>query len=236
LAEVLGCDRSTVSRYESAYVPLPEKQAKVIDRVWMTEGLFARLVRFARAGHDPDWWRNYVEYETKATQLKSYAALVVPGLLQIPEYIRALLIGGQVVEDVEAGVQARLSRQALLTRPRPVQLWATIKQSALEDPIGGPEVMRAQLAHLIEASQRPNIFLRIIEREVGAHIGVDGSFSIMTTATSTAAYMEAVGGGRLSLDPSEIARFTVRFDQIGADALTREATRGLLTQLMETMT
>lgn len=235
LGALLDCDRSTVSRYESGMCKLPEKHAKLLDREWQTDGLLAHLVRFARAGHDPDWWRSFTEYEAKATQIKDYAALVVPGLLQTPDYARALLVAGQVVDDVEATVATRIARQEVLNRPNPVQLWALVKQSVLDEPIGGAQVMREQLAHLIEMSRRPRVYLRVVPRSVGAHVGLDGSFSIMLGPAGNVAYMEAVGGGRLSLDPSELARFTVRFDQIGADALSRDASRDLIADIMETM-
>jgi transcriptional regulator with XRE-family HTH domain len=233
LGVLLDLDRSSVSRLESGSMKLQEKHAKILDREWDTEKLFTHLVRFARAGHDPNWWRSYTTYEAAATHLKTYAALVIPGLLQTPDYARALLVAGQVVEDVEASVAARMARQEILNRPKPVQLWALVKQSVLEDPVGGPEVMRAQLAHLLEMSRCPNIFLRVVPRSVGAHVGLDGSFSLMIGPNASVAYMEAVGGGRLSLDPAEVARFTVRFDQIGADALSRDATRTLIEQLLE---
>lgn len=206
-----------------------------LDEAWKTGGLFGVIRFYATLGHDPNWFKTFTTYEARATSIRVYEALVIPGLLQTPAYARALLVAGQVVEDVERALDIRMARQRALTKPKPVRLWALVKESVLEDPVGDLEIMREQLGHLMEMSRRPNIVVRVVPRSVGAHIGLDGSFSIMTTPTGNAAYMEAVGGGRLSVDAAEIDRFQVRFDQIGADALSRDSTRSLIAHKMETM-
>ena len=96
--------------------------------------------------------------------------------------------------------------------------------------------MRAQLAHLLEVSERPSIVLRVVPRSIGAHMGLDGSFQITTVTEGDIAYMEAVGGGRLSHDKTESHRYRIRYDRMGADSLSRDSTRSLLQHLMETMT
>src|SRR4051794_41050478 len=71
LGFLLDLDRSSVSRLESGSMKLQEKHAKILDREWDTEKLFTHLVRFARAGHDPNWWCSYTTYEAAATHLKT---------------------------------------------------------------------------------------------------------------------------------------------------------------------
>ncbi|MBC6459722.1 DUF5753 domain-containing protein [Actinomadura sp. HBU206391] len=237
LGEILDISRGAVSNLEAARpgFRLSERQAKILDAEWGLNGHFERLLRYAKSGHDPDWFKTFTQYEARAIYIKVYEALVIPGLLQTPAYARALLMAGGV-EDLEASVDRRMSRQEVLTRPRPAELWALVKQTMLEEPVGGPDVMRAQLEHLIEMSRRPNVFLRVVPKSVGAHLGLDGSFSVMTVASGNAAYMEAVGGGRLSTDSAEIHRFTVRFERIGVDALSRDSSRSLMAELMETIT
>lgn len=128
-----------------------------------------------------------------------------------------------------------MARQKILTKSRPAQLWALINQAALDQPLGGPEVMCGQLARLLEASEMSNVVLRVVPRSVGGHVGLEGSFQIITFAGGVAAYMEAVGGGRLTLDSAEIERYTTRFDRIGADALSRSSSRDLIKEIMEAM-
>lgn len=235
VGEVMGCTRQTVSNLEACRpgFRLNDKQAAAIDKLWDINGHFGRLLRYARAGHDPDWFKAFTEYEARAISIKIYEALVIPGLLQTPEYARTLLEAGNVVDDVEAALEARLDRQQVLTRPRPPQLWVLLNESVLDQPVGGAGVMRAQLTRLLEASRLRHVVLRVIPRSVGAHIGLDGSFMILTGPREKATYMEACGAGRLSLDGGQIDRYGARFDRIGADALSRDATRDLITRVME---
>ncbi|MFC5182174.1 helix-turn-helix domain-containing protein [Actinomadura harenae] len=235
VARILGVVNTTVSNLEAGRTKLRAEHAEILDTRWRTRGHFQRLVRLANSMHDPNWFAKYTRYEINARHIRTYQALVVPGLLQTPEYAYALLAGAGIVEDPEASMRSRMARQEILDGPDAPQFWVLIKQSALEDPIGGAEVMRSQLAHLLEVSERRNVVLRVVPRSTGAHVGVDGSFSILTGPRSECAYMEAVGGGRLVLDPEKIENFRMRFDKIGADALSRDATRRLIRELMEAM-
>ncbi|TDC40748.1 XRE family transcriptional regulator [Actinomadura sp. KC345] len=167
--------------------------------------------------------------------ISPYSALVVPGLLQTPDYARALLVGARVVDNVEEVLERRLARQQVLSGHQPAELWTLIKESALLDPIGGPEVMRAQLAHLLEMSERPNVVVRVVPREIGAHPGIDGSFTLLVTPAGDVARSDAVGGGRVVTDPAKVRGYRVRYDRIGADSLSRGSSRSLIAQVMEAM-
>jgi transcriptional regulator with XRE-family HTH domain len=235
LGAIIGCDRSTVSRYESGIPKLGERQAKILDREWALEGLFTRLVRFAKAGHDADWFQQNVAYEARATVIKIFDLAVVPGLLQTPEYARALFTAGRV-EDIEAAVETRMARQAILTKPNPPVVWILLDETVLvRTSIGGPEVVRAQLAHLLEVGELPHVTIRIVPLSVGAHVGIAGSFRILTVREGDVAFMEARGGGRLVLDATEVRRFGIEYDQIGAEALSRDSSRGLLASMLESI-
>jgi DNA-binding XRE family transcriptional regulator len=238
LGRVLGCNRQSVSNMEAARPGwrLDDDQAKKLDELWDLNGHFGRLLRYARARHDADWFAQHVAYEKRATVMRIYEALIVPGLLQTEAYARALLTAGQVVKDVDVAVEARMKRQEILAGKDPPLLWALLNQNILDQPVGSPEVMKAQLARLVEASRLPNIVIRVVPRSLGAHVGLDGSFTITTVEEGDVAYMEAVGGGRLSLDRAEIRRYGVRYDRIGADALSRDSSRSLMEQVMESMT
>src|SRR5260221_8445461 len=72
-----------------------------------------------------------------------------------------------------------MARQAVLTRAMPVHLWVVLDEAALRRPVGGPDVMRGQLEHLIEVSARPNVSLKIIPLEMGGHAAAGGPFSIL---------------------------------------------------------
>ncbi|MFI0405411.1 helix-turn-helix transcriptional regulator [Actinomadura sp. 3N508] len=235
VARICGIDKTAVSNWESGGAKLPQKHAETLDRVWKTRGHFVRLRTLAESDHDPNWFAQFTRYERRAIVISPYAALVVHGLLQTPDYARALLVGARVVTDVEGALTERLARQEVLTREQPAELWVLVKESVLWDPIGGPSVMRAQLAHLLEMSERPNIVVRVVPRAAGAHPGIDGSFTLLQTASGEVAWSEAVGGGRLVTDPAKVREYRRRYDLLGADALSRDSTRSLIAEIMEAM-
>ncbi|GAA2433631.1 hypothetical protein GCM10010191_54800 [Actinomadura vinacea] len=171
-----------------------------------------------------------------ARRVEVYQALVVPGLLQTSDYGRALFEAVEDVVDVDQGVAMRLERQKILDSEEPPQLRVLLKQSVLEDPVGGPVVMKAQLAHLLKVSTRPNVHVRVLPRSKGVHVGLDGSFMLIQGRRGECGYIEAVDGGRLITDPTKLSSLRVRLDRIGDDALPREASRELILRLMERMT
>ena|SRR5437868_3903690 len=233
VGKILCVQKAQVSNWESGRENLPVRHAETLDATWRTGGHFARLRLLAERQHDPGWWETYTPLEAAAIRMGYWALSIIPGLLQTEDYARALLEGGQIVEDVEEAVAARMKRQEILARAKPLELRVLINEGALDQLVGGPEVMRAQLAHLITLSNRRNIILRIVPRGVGAHIGLDGSFTLLTGGNGSAAYMEANTGGRLVYDPTRVEDFIRRFDLIGAEALSASASQRLLARIME---
>ncbi|MBG6093936.1 DUF5753 domain-containing protein [Actinomadura viridis] len=190
------------------------------------------MVKFAKAGHEVEWFKTHSEHEAKASHLRIWELGWVPGLFQIEAYARAMFEASGV-EDVEDGVAARLSRQTCLDRkPRP-RVWVILDQGVLDQPVGGPEIMRAQLARLVELARQPNITVRVVPRDVGAHVGRDGSFKIMTVDGADVVYTVAQGGGRLVQDATEISSYRDWFDRIGDVALPKDASLRLLVETME---
>lgn len=235
LGEILGVTKTQVSNWESARENIPMKHAETLDQVWKTNGHFVRLRVLAESDHDPNWFDQFTRYEHRAILISPYAALSVPALLQTPDYARALITSGQMVDDIDAGVEERMARQDALDRPDPPALWVLIKESVLWDPIGSVEIMRGQLAHLIDMSHRRDLVVRVVPRNIGAHPGVDGAFTLLQTGGREVAWSEAVGGGRLVTDPAKVREYRRRFDLIGADALSRDSTRSLIAEIMEAM-
>ncbi|GAA4240056.1 helix-turn-helix transcriptional regulator [Actinomadura meridiana] len=236
LGEILSCSKSTVSRLETGALKLDETQAAALDRAWNTGGLFSFLVWYAALGHDPNWFKQYVDLERRSSVIKDWQVDLVPGLLQTPDYARAGLATGNV-SDVEAKLEERIARQAILDQEAPPTLWFLLSQTLLELPCGGVKVMKAQLAHILEASDRPNVGVRIVPKSVGHHPGLDGAFMLMTLAEPhrEVAYVEAPGGGRLVASSAEVAGYALRYDRIGHHALPEGLSRDLIKQIMEGM-
>jgi Domain of unknown function (DUF5753) len=107
---------------------------------------------------------------------------LVPGLLQIEGYMRAVIAGARLddsAEDVERRVALRMGRQVLLARADGFRLWAVVDEAALRRPVGGPKVLRAQLEGLIEATALPTVTLQILPFSASAHAAMVGAFSIL---------------------------------------------------------
>jgi hypothetical protein len=214
---------------------LDVEQARKLDRLWSTGGHFERLVTHAGRRHDSDWFRQFTRHEQRARAIRIYEALVIPGLLQTEEYARALLIAGGS-DDVEGRLATRMDRKKVFDRDPAPRLWVLVDETLLSRPIGGHAVMRAQLAHLLEVSALPNVSLRVVPADAGEHIGLDGPFKVIETATDTIAYLEAQGGGRLVRAEKEVARMTVNYESLGAQALPESLSRRLVGTVMEGFT
>ena len=226
--------RSTVSNFEAGRRRIDEGRARVLDQLWDTGGHFRRLIMYAEAGHDPDWFRQHVQYEVKASEMSIFEPLAVPGLLQTEQYARATLSTG-LVSDIETTLQERMIRQEILRRQSPPRLWVLITECALQMPVGGHEVMRGQLERLLEAADEPNIVLRVVPMGAGAQPGMDGCFKLMNVEGSEVGYVEAPEGGRLVRGGRDVERFALRYKIIGAAALPVGASKSLLAASMEAM-
>jgi transcriptional regulator with XRE-family HTH domain len=156
----------------------------------------------------PSWFEAYVGLEEAATQIRSYEIQFVPGLLQTEDYSRAVTLLGHAdapAEEIDRRVRLRTARQQLLTGPRAPHLLAVVDEAVLRRPVGGVDVMRAQLKHLIEAAAQPNVTIQIIPFQAGGHAATAGAFSILRFAEPDlpdVVYVEQLTGA-LYLDKRE---------------------------------
>lgn len=199
----------------------------------------------ARQARERGWWEEFrdelggslVEFETEASQIRTFEALLVPGLLQTADYARAVFIGGQVLDPVtvERRVQARMARQQILERDYPPTLWVVIDEAALVKHVGGPATMREQLRHLATMAARPNIGIQVLPNAVGAHAAMTGPFAILSYPNADDAdlvYVETGADGDLYLEgPQEVERYTLRYDHVRASALSADISAAYLVDL-----
>ncbi|WP_051866386.1 helix-turn-helix domain-containing protein [Streptosporangium roseum] len=130
----------------------------------------------------PSWFEVYVGLEEAASIVRTYEVQFVPGLLQSPEYARAVIMlvhSAASAEEVDRRVALRMTRQERLTRPDATTLWAVMDEAVLRRPIGGPQVLRAQIDHLLKVTEMPNVRLQIMPFHRGGHAAAGGSFSIL---------------------------------------------------------
>ncbi|MGH3903962.1 MAG: helix-turn-helix domain-containing protein [Pseudonocardiaceae bacterium] len=133
----------------------------------------------------PNWFETYLGLEQAASVIRTYEPQLVPGLLQTEDYARAVIrlrhLHGSA-EDVERRVALRMTRQQFLTQPGAPELWVALDESALKRPLGSRDVLRAQLQHLIEMAELPNITLQVVPFDVGGHAAAGGPFTILRFA------------------------------------------------------
>jgi transcriptional regulator with XRE-family HTH domain len=209
---------------------------------------FRQLLEQCRRQH---WWEGlppgvipplfdfYLGLEEGAVAIECYDALTVTGLLQCRAYAEVLLRGHGATlaeEEVARRVELRLGRQAVLDRPEdPLRLWVILDESVLHRMIGGPEVMAAQLDHLLKATERPQIQLQILPAVLpathGVHPALHGSFTRMTFPTPGdpgLVYLESRLGGSYHEQPWEIDEYTEVMNHLRVLALTPEQSTDLI--------
>ncbi|MFE9626198.1 helix-turn-helix domain-containing protein [Streptomyces sp. NPDC006527] len=136
----------------------------------------------------PPAYRDFISLESQATAMRTLETTVVPGLLQTPEYARAVTraaVEGVDEEQLDTLVEVRLARQDVLRVRPPLELNAVLDEAVLRREVGGPEVMARQLERLMEAARLPQVTLRVLPFTAGAHIGVTGSFVIFSFSSTS---------------------------------------------------
>jgi hypothetical protein len=185
----------------------------------------------------PKAFRTLVNAERVAASIRNISLSVVPGLLQTEAYARSLFDAGHRFNEPEAkpGLQlsSRMSRQDRLDGQDPLDLHVLLDQTAIEREIGGAAVMRAQLEHLLVASDRTNITLQVIPFGVGAYGPMQGPCTIVSYPDPVdlpGVYLEYPAGGAWVDNEADVKRFTTMFDDVAATALTAADTSRLIQQ------
>jgi transcriptional regulator with XRE-family HTH domain len=178
----------------------------------------------------PDWFKVAVGLEESASLIRTYQPQVVPGLLQTEAYARAITAASfpsEKEEDTERRVALRLARQDLLRRPAPPEYWVILEETVLRRPIGGPEVMRDQIEHLIETAARPNITIQVLPFAAGWHPALYGMFNIFRfpdDAIPDVVYVEGLTGAYYLNKPEETSTYTEALDRMAVQAATPDQT------------
>jgi transcriptional regulator with XRE-family HTH domain len=170
----------------------------------------------------PAWFEEYISLEEAATQIRGYEVQFVPGLLQTEEYARAVtLLVYSNPREIGRRVSLRMARQARLSGAEPVGLSMVLDEAALRRPIGGPSVMRDQLAHLIEMSQRPNVTIQVLPFKVGGHAAAGGPFSVLHFADSDLSdivYLEQLSTAQYLEKPDMVGMYLAVMERLRLEA------------------
>jgi hypothetical protein len=208
----------------------------------------ALLLTMVRDGNRKEWWEgrrtlhpkfgSYLGLESVATTLQTYHTHLVHGLLQTPDYARAMLRAARpelLEHEIDQLVQFRLRRQEVLTRadPPPLTLWSVMDEAVLRRQVGGRETMHAQLQRLITASELPNVTLLVMPHELGAHPGLDGPMSILQfeTGTRPVVYVEGQAGNLYMEKDDDLRRCQQTMNHILAAAPGPDQSLALIRQI-----
>ncbi|MDQ3150436.1 MAG: helix-turn-helix domain-containing protein [Actinomycetota bacterium] len=194
---------------------------------------WTETIELVRAARQKGWWhaygirdQGYVGLEADATVVHDYQLAYVPGLLQIEDYMRALFRSSRrrpTEAEVDRDVAVRLRRQRRLTEEPALDLVAIVDESALHRPVGSVEVMRAQLRHLVAATELPSVILQVLPTSLGVHAGMDGSFTVLGFGEPDEpeiAYVEHTASA-LHLDKeAEVTACSLVFNRLRSEALS----------------
>ncbi|MGH3766195.1 MAG: helix-turn-helix domain-containing protein [Pseudonocardiaceae bacterium] len=245
--DYLQRDPSMVSRFETAEYPIRRGDVlALLDLYHVSEertrdGLLQLSDDVWRKG----WWDSYVNtvdrqyidmpwLEARAERLRTYEAMLVPGLLQTREYaevlIRNVAPADTPEEQVGRMIQLRMTRQQVLDGETPVSFTAVVDESVLRRVIGNLEVMRGQLAKLLDMTERPNVEIRVLPLRRGAHAGLDGAFWLFEMADPypDVAYVDNLAGAVYVEEDAAVDRFRQAYHQLSAMALGGKESAALI--------
>jgi hypothetical protein len=177
----------------------------------------------------PDWFEIYLSLEPAATLIRSYETEHVSDLLQTERYAESVIRAaddGASAREVRRRVELRMSRQQILSRPNPTTLWMILDQAVLSRPVGGSQVMRDQIDHLIEVSQQSNITVQVMPSKDGRAIGGD-PITVLRFAEQElpdVTYLEQPAAGLYPPEPRDRVHFGQVLDRLAIEAETPAAT------------
>ncbi|MFE1476752.1 Scr1 family TA system antitoxin-like transcriptional regulator [Streptomyces cyaneofuscatus] len=235
LTHVVGSRIAQIERATGAKPTL--ELTRALDRELVADDLLIDLWPYVYREAYPDWSQAFIAYSARAAVIRQYSSHAVPGLLQTPEYARALLSMGHSLRDaehLEERVAARLERQNRLTGPDRPHLWIILDEAVLRRPVGGSAVMRGQLEKLLRMAEEPNITVQVLPFDQGAHGALAGSLSVLVMPDGTEiAYTEGAHNGQLTEEPEEVEQFVLTYDHLRAMALPPLMSLELIRSVLE---
>jgi hypothetical protein len=208
------------------------------------------LLALARQASTPGWWQQYndvlprwlelyVGLEKAASIIRTYEVQFVHGLLQTEDYARAVILianASASAEEIDRRVSVRMKRQQLLTQPDAPELWTVLDEAVLRRPPGGPEVMRAQLEHLLQITDLPNVTVQIVPFDVGPHAAAGGPFTILRFPEPDLpdlVYLEQLNSANYLDHPDDVIDYVTVMDQLCVQALSMAASKKMLRALIK---
>jgi uncharacterized protein DUF5753 len=208
-----------------------------------------QLLMLARQANAPGWWQQYsdvlpkwfelyIGLEKAASVIRTYEVQFVHGLMQTEDYARAVILIANAHapdEEIDRRVSVRMRRQRLLTQPDAPELWAVLDEAALRRAPDGPKVMRAQLEHLLQITDLPNVTLQIVPFNVGPHAAAGGPFTVLRFPEPDLpdlVYLEQLNSALYLDQPDDVTGYVTIMDQLCVQAETGAASKDMLRAIL----
>ena len=229
VAEALECSPSKVSRIETGQVSATPRDVRdMLGLYRVDDARLEAMVQVAREARQRGWWQKFVDVpdgvpayvglEAAATSIDVYMSLIVPALLQTPDYARAVIAAVRPdlpASEIDRRVELRLRRQELLDQERPPVMRVLLDDTLLRRPVGGPAVMAAQRRRLLADADRPAVTIQVLEVAAGAHAGMDGPFTIFgfpAPAERDVVALDSAADALYLEGPEDVARYRRVFE------------------------
>ena len=251
-AEAIRATHSKISRLERGRSGAKQRDvADLLSLYGLTdEAQREELLALARQANTPGWWQPYNDIlpswfelylglEKAASIIRLYEVQFVHGLLQTEDYARAVILIANAhapAEEIEHRVSVRMKRQLLLTQPDAPQVWAVLDEAALRRWPAGPEVMRAQLKHLLQVTELPNVTLQIAPFDVGPHAAAGGPFTILRFPEPDLpdmVYLEQLNSAVYLDHPDDVIDYVTVMDQLAVRARTGPDSKDMISALLK---
>ncbi|MBP0935622.1 helix-turn-helix transcriptional regulator [Streptomyces sp. KCTC 0041BP] len=237
LGKEVGLQEESIASIEQGRRSLMPDVAELMDRVLGLPGLLTVAAhKMPQMDVIPPWAEPLMKPEKKAQALSSYENQVIPGLLQTEAYAEAVFrsrIPIYTEGEIADQIAARIERQAVLHRENPMLASFVIWEPVLRCPLGGPEVLREQLRHLLACSRLPGVMIQVLLASDVTHPALDGPFVLLETQNHEhIAYVESQRGSLVVSDLDEVSIMAMRYAMLRTQALNPDDTRDLLTRLL----
>jgi hypothetical protein len=242
VADHIGGTKGRLSFVESAERPVQTHDIDALLKLYeVDEDLWPIYHQAARDARKKGWWERYdkatfpdsfsllLGLEQGATRLRAYEPHIVHGLLQTPDYAKAVMradIEMRTDERITEMTDVRLERQKALTRQTdPLTLWVVMDEAALRRRVGSAAIMHAQMNHIVDLAQRlQNVMIQVLPFAGGANVGSRGPFTVLNFPSVTSSdrgvvHVEHYASSIYLEESSEIERHTLVFQHLCAQAL-----------------
>ncbi|WP_405020176.1 helix-turn-helix transcriptional regulator [Kitasatospora sp. NBC_00070] len=238
LGEAVGYTGSLIGQIETGRRQPRLEFAQRLDSAFDTSEYFQTLWHHVSGtSRFADYFKKFAAYEEEAPEVSDFAALIFPGMYQVEGYMWALYRSADpFASDEEIGekVANRLARQSRLSTPTKPVLWLLVDEAVLRRPVGGPEVMVAQLSHVVDLCRSRTAQVQVIPSRIGEHAALEGAMTLMTLADGSAvAYVESPHTGQLVEDPVVVSKMRRTMDLARSLALTPMASLDLINATIE---